>query len=141
MNSAAASMAVARDTKHYGILPIRGKILNLLSNTLEDAMENEEVKAILMALGCGMLDKYDSKKLRYGKVGICVDADDDGYHIACLLMAFFEALLPQFLREGRLSWLRAPLYKVVKNKKAYYFFTDEEREASNITGEQTRYKG
>ena len=56
-------------------------------------------------------------------------------------MAFFEALLPQFLREGRLAWLRAPLYKVVKNKKAYYFFTDEEREASNITGEQTRYKG
>ncbi len=75
-NSAAASMAVARDTKHYGILPIRGKIINLLSNTMEDAMANEEVKAILMALGCGMLDKYDSKKLRYGKVGICVDADD-----------------------------------------------------------------
>lgn len=56
-------------------------------------------------------------------------------------MAFFEALIPQFLREGRLTWLRAPLYKVTKGKKSYYFFTDEELEKSNIVGEQVRYKG
>lgn len=56
-------------------------------------------------------------------------------------MAFFEALIPQFLREGRLTWLRAPLYKVTKGKKSYYFFTDEELEESKIIGEQVRYKG
>jgi DNA gyrase subunit B len=139
-NSALAGLATARDVKKYGLLPIRGKIRNLLSCPLDEGLENEEVQSILYALGCGFLDKYNPNKLRYGKVGIAVDADSDGYHIACLIMALFQAIMPQFIEEGRLCWLRAPLYKVVKGKEKYYYFNDEEL-ANGVKGEQTRYKG
>ena len=140
-NSAMAGLAAGRDTEKYGLLAIRGKIRNLLSCPLDEGLENEEVQSILTALGCGILDKYDSKKLRYGKVGIAVDADDDGCHIACLIMSLFKALMPQFIEEGRLCWLKAPLYKVQKGKTNHYFYSDEELLASGIKGEQTRYKG
>lgn len=140
-NSAMAGLAAGRDHQHFGLLAIRGKIKNLLSCPLDEGLENEEVQSILTALGCGILNKYDSKKLRYGKVGIAVDADDDGSHIACLIMALFKAIMPQFIEENRLCWLKAPLYKVVKNKQAYYFYDDAELSASAIKGEQTRYKG
>lgn len=140
-NSAMAGLASGRDTEKYGILAIRGKIRNLLSCPIEEGLENEEVQSILTALGCGILDKYDSKKLRYGKVGIAVDSDDDGCHIACLIMSLFKALMPQFIEEGRLCWLKAPLFRVIKGKQNYYFYDDEELAASGIKGEQTRYKG
>lgn len=140
-NSAMAGLASGRDTEKYGILAIRGKIRNLLSCPIEEGLENEEVQSILTALGCGILDKYDSKKLRYGKVGIAVDSDDDGCHIACLIMSLFKALMPQFIEEGRLCWLKAPLFRVIKGKQNYYFYDDEELIASGIKGEQTRYKG
>lgn len=140
-NSAMAGLASGRDTEKYGLLAIRGKIRNLLSCPLDEGLENEEVQSILTALGCGILDKYDSRKLRYGKVGIAVDADDDGCHIACLIMSLFKALMPQFIEEGRLCWLKAPLYKIVKAKQKYYFYDDEELLNSKIVGEQTRYKG
>lgn len=139
-NSALAGLASARDVSKYGLLPIRGKIRNLLSCPIDEGLENEEVQSILYALGCGFLDKYNSKKLRYGKVGIAVDSDDDGYHIACLIMALFEALIPQFIEEGRLCWLRAPLYKVVKGKQSYYYFDDNELN-EGVTGTTVRYKG
>ena len=99
------------------------------------------MQSILTALGCGILDKYDSKKLRYGKVAIAVDADDDGCHIACLIMSLFKALMPQFIEEGRLCWLKAPLFKVKKGKTNYYFYDDNELAQSKIKGEQSRYKG
>jgi DNA gyrase subunit B len=140
-NSAMAGLAAGRDTEKYGLLAIRGKIRNLLSCPLEEGLENEEVQSILTALGCGILDKYDSKKLRYGKVGIAVDADDDGCHIACLIMSLFRALMPEFVEEGRLCWLKAPLYKVQKGKTNHFFYNDEELIASGIKGEQIRYKG
>ncbi len=140
-NSAMAGLASGRDTEKYGILGIRGKIRNLLSCPLDEGLENAEVQSILTALGCGILDKYDSKKLRYGKVGIAVDADDDGCHIACLIMSLFKALMPQFIEEGRLCWLKAPLFKVKKGNTNYYFYDDNELAESQIKGEQTRYKG
>ena len=140
-NSAMAGLASGRDTEKYGILAIRGKIRNLLSCPLEEGLENEEVQSILTALGCGILDKYDSKKLRYGKVGIAVDSDDDGCHIACLIMSLFKALMPQFIEEGRLCWLKAPLFRVTKGKNNYYFYDEQELAQSQIKGEQTRYKG
>lgn len=74
-DSAGSSMAVGRDTSKYGILPIKGKILNCLSHDLDECLENEEIKSLLLALGCDIEDRYNSKKLRYGKVAICVDAD------------------------------------------------------------------
>lgn len=140
-NSAMAGLASGRDTKQYGILAIRGKIRNLLSCPLDEGLENEEVQSILTALGCGILDKYDSKKLRYGKVAIAVDADDDGCHIACLIMSLFKALMPQFIEEGRLCWLKAPLFKIKKGKSNYYYYDEEELSKSNIKGEQSRFKG
>lgn len=140
-NSAMAGLASGRDTEKYGILAIRGKIRNLLSCPLEEGLENEEVQSILTALGCGILDKYDSKKLRYGKVGIAVDSDDDGCHIACLIMSLFKALMPQFIEEGRLCWLKAPLFKVKKGKTNYYYYDEQELAQSSVKGEQTRYKG
>lgn len=140
-NSAMAGLASGRDTKQYGILAIRGKIRNLLSCPLDEGLENEEVQSILTALGCGILDKYDNKKLRYGKVAIAVDADDDGCHIACLIMSLFKALMPQFIEEGRLCWLKAPLFKIKKGKNNYYYYDEEELNKSNIKGEQSRFKG
>lgn len=140
-NSAMAGLASGRDTEKYGILAIRGKIRNLLSCPLEEGLENEEVQSILTALGCGILDKYDSKKLRYGKVGIAVDADDDGCHIACLIMSLFKALMPEFIEEGRLCWLKAPLFKVKSGKKNYYYYDEQELANAQIKGEQSRFKG
>ena len=123
------------------MLAIRGKIRNLLACPLDEGLENEEVQSILTALGCGIVDKYDNKKLRYGKVAIAVDADDDGCHIACLIMSLFKALMPQFIEEGRLCWLKAPVFKVKKGKTNYYFYDDNELAQSKIKGEQSRYKG
>lgn len=139
-NSAAASMAIARDVKKYGILAIRGKMLNCLAHSEEKIFQNEEIKLLLSAMNINP-GKYDSKKLRYGKIGICVDADSDGYHIGLLIMAALRYLAPQFLKEGRLCWLRSPLYIVKNGKKESYYFTDEEFNKANPKGEVTRAKG
>ena len=87
--------------------------------------------------------KYDSKKLRYGKLAICTDADSDGYHIGLLIMAALAHLAPEFIKEGRLCWLRSPLYIVTNGKTESYYFTDEEFNAAKgkIKGEVQRNKG
>ena len=139
-NSAAASMAIARDVKKYGILAIRGKMLNCLAHPEEKIFQNEEIKLLLSAMNINP-GKYDNKKLRYGRIGICVDADSDGYHIGLLIMAALRYLAPQFLEEGRLYWLRSPLYIVKNGKKESYYFTDEEFNKANPKGEVTRAKG
>ena len=139
-NSAAASMAIARDIKKYGILAIRGKILNCLAHPDEKIFQNEEIKLLLSAMNITP-GRYDSKKLRYGKIAICVDADSDGYHIGLLIMAALRYLAPQFLEEGRLCWLRSPLYIVKNGKTETYYFTDEEFAKAKVKGEVTRAKG
>lgn len=139
-NSAASSMAMARDSKKYGILGLRGKCINCLSNPEDKIFENEEIKLLLSAMNI-IPGKYDSKKLRYGKIAICVDADSDGYHISLLIMAALRYLAPQFLEEKRLCWLRSPLYIVKNGKKESYYFTDEEFSNAKPKGEITRAKG
>lgn len=139
-NSAAASMAMARDEKKYGILALRGKILNCLSNPDEKIFQNEEIKLLLSAMNI-VPGKYDGSKLRYGKIAICTDADSDGYHIGLLIMAAIHYLAPQFLEENRLCWLHSPLYIVKNNKKESYYFTDEEFAKAKVKGEVTRAKG
>ena len=124
-NSAAASMAIARDTKKYGILAIRGKMINCLAHPEEKIFQNEEIKTLLSAMNI-IPGKYDAKKLRYGKIAICVDADSDGFHIGLLIMSALRYLAPKFLDEGRLCWLRSPLYIVKNGNKETYYFTDEE---------------
>ena len=142
MNSAGGAMANARDYKKYGILSLRGKILNPLSNTEERIANNEEIKLILKALNI-VPGEYNSKKLRYGKVCICTDSDSDGFHIGLLVMAVLYYFAPEFLFEGRLGWLRSPLYIVKNGKEESYYFTDEEMNAvrGTITGEVQRNKG
>lgn len=141
-DSAASSIAKARDYKKYGILAIRGKILNCLAHPDEKIFENEEIRLLLSAMNI-IPNKYDSSKLRYGKIGICVDADSDGGHIALLIMAALRYLAPKFLEEGRLCWLRSPLYIVKNGKNTSYYFTDEEfnKVRGKIKGEVSRAKG
>jgi len=137
--SAGGAMQRVRDIDKFGILKLRGKIINALTNDLEDVMQNEEVRLFLKATGINIQD-YKSSKLRYGKVAICVDADDDGSHIACLIIALLYKLAPQYLKEGRLCWLHAPLFKVQKGKETHYYYTEEQL-AAGIKGTQTRFKG
>ena len=139
-NSAAASMAMARDEKKYGILALRGKILNCLSNPDEKIFQNEEIKLLLSAMNI-VPGKYDGSKLRYGKIAICTDADSDGYHIGLLIMSAIRYLAPQFLEENRLYWLHSPLYIVKNGKNESYYFTDEEFSKAKVKGEVTRMKG
>ena len=141
-NSAAASMAMARDVKKYGILSLRGKVINCLANPDEKIFENEEIKLLLSAMNI-VPGKYNASKLRYGKIAICTDADSDGYHIGLLIMSALRYLCPEFLEEGRLCWLRSPLYIVKSGKTESFYFTDEEFEKNKhlIKGEITRAKG
>ena len=141
-DSALGGLAQGRDYTRYGIMAIRGKIINALSNPDEKVYENEEIKLLLSAMNI-IPGKYDAKKLRYGKLAICTDADSDGYHIGLLIMAALAHIAPQFIREGRLCWLRSPLYIVTSGKTESYFFTDEEFNAAKgkIKGEVKRNKG
>jgi DNA gyrase subunit B len=141
-DSAMGGLAQGRDYTKYGIMAIRGKIINALSNPEEKVYENEEIKLLLNAMNI-IPGRYDSKKLRYGKLAICTDADSDGYHIGLLIMAALAQVAPQFIQEGRLCWLRSPLHIVHDGKKETYYFTDEELEAnrSKIKGEVQRNKG
>lgn len=140
--SAASSIAMARDEKKYGILALRGKMINAFSNEEEKFYQNEEVKLLLSAMNI-VPGKYDGKKLRYGKIGILTDADADGYAIGLLIMCALYKVAPEFIKEGRLCWVRSPLY-IVKNKgREEYYFTDEEfnKAKSKIKGEVQRNKG
>ena len=140
--SAASSIAMARDEKKYGILALRGKMINAFSNEEEKFYQNEEVKLLLSAMTI-VPGKYDGKKLRYGRIGILTDADADGYAIGLLIMCALYKVAPKFIEEGRLCWVRSPLY-IVKNKgKEEYYFTDEEfnKAKGKIKGEVQRNKG
>lgn len=140
--SAASSVAVARDEKKYGILALRGKLINAFSNDDEKFYENEEVKLLLSAMNITPTH-YDGNKLRYGKIGILTDADADGYAIGLLIMCALYKVAPKFIEEGRLYWMRSPLY-IVKNKNQEdYYYTDEEfnKMKNKIKGEVQRNKG
>ena len=141
-DSALGGLAQGRDYTKYGIMAIRGKIINALSNPDEKVYENEEIKLLLSAMNI-VPGKYDAKKLRYGKLAICTDADSDGYHIGLLIMAALAHIAPQFIHEGRLCWLRSPLWIISNGKTEHYFFTDAEYEANKtkVKGEVQRNKG
>lgn len=141
-DSALGGIAQARDYTRYGILAIRGKILNCLSHNDEKIYQNEEIKTLLSAMNI-VPGKYNGDKLRYGKLAICTDADSDGYHIGLLIMAALQYLAPEFIKEGRLYWLRSPLYIVESKNKNYYYYTDEDynNKPKNIIGNVTRAKG
>lgn len=125
-NSALGGLMPARNVNNEALYAVRGKVKNLLKHPLDECLDNQEVSDIIMALGCGIQEKYNSRKLNYGKVAIAVDADVDGYNIMCLIATMFYVLMPQFIEEGRLCWLRAPLYRLTKGDKRIFAYTEEE---------------
>lgn len=143
-NSALNGLLPARNVMNEALYAVRGKVKNLLKHPLDECLENQEVSDIIMALGCGIQNKYNSKKLNYGKVAIAVDGDADGYNIMCLIATMFYVLIPKFIYENRLCWLRAPLFKLEKSDKKIFAY-DEEELAKLRKGrenwEQIRLKG
>ena len=139
-NSAGGSMSIGRNPEKYGILMFRGKAKNLLKSTIEDGLENEEVKLLLQAMGITYGKPYNPEKLRYGRVALAVDGDFDGSHISLLLMAMLQVLVPQFIKDNRLFWLRAPICKVETKTKTYYYYNDAEFK-NHPKGNITFFKG
>lgn len=146
-DSAGNAIIAGRDTKSYGVMYLRGKMLNgLKEDDDEKYFSNKEIELLIYALGIDV-GHYDKKKLRYGKIAICVDADDDGYHIALLILANLYRICPQFLRENRVYWLRCPLHIAYdKNMQPLsWYYTDEELTAAKakgkIKGDLDRIKG
>ena len=143
-NSALGGLMPARDVNKEALYAVRGKVKNLLKHPLDECLENQEVSDIIMALGCGIQEKYNSKKLNYGKVAIATDGDVDGFSIMCLIATLFYVLMPKFIEEGRLCWLRAPLYKIEKGNNKLFAYNDEELakiRKGRETWEITRAKG
>ena len=143
-NSALGGLMPARDVKTEALYAVRGKVKNLMKHPLDECLEKQEVSDIIMALGCGIQNRYNSKKLNYGKVAIAVDADVDGYNIMCLITTLFYVLMPKFIEEGRLGWLRAPLYRLSKGNQHVYAYDEDELAELRKTRsgwEQSRYKG
>ena len=102
------------------------KIIGALKNPIDKVLENEEVKDIIQILGCGILEKYNPKKLNYGKLLIFSDRDADGAAISNLLVTLIYVLMPDFIKEGRLGRVIPPLYRVKKGNKRVYFYSKEE---------------
>lgn len=128
--SAGASMCVAREIDKYGILMLRGKLINALANKDDRLLKNEEIQLLFKALGIKPHEDYEETNLRYGRIGICVDSDSDGYHIGLLIASALEHFCPKFIQENRLCWLRSPLYIVKGKDKEQYYFTDQEMDVA-----------
>ncbi len=145
-DSAGGSAKQARDRATQAVLPLRGKILNVASASTEKLRQNQELKDLVEALGCGVGERFDRARLRYGRVIIMTDADVDGAHIASLLMTFFYRELPHLVREGHLYLAQPPLYRLTQGAKSIYAMDDTDRERKlklfrNGKVEVSRFKG
>ena len=146
-DSAGGSAKTARARATQAILPLRGKILNVEKARLDKIFANAEIRAMITAFGTGIHDDFNIEKLRYDKIILMADADVDGAHICTLLLTFIYRFMPALIKEGHVYLAKPPLYKLEKNKKIWYAYSDEELDSilKEVGRDQNnkiqRYKG
>ena len=146
-DSAGGSAKTARSRATQAILPLRGKILNVEKARLDHIYGNNEIRAMITAFGTGINEDFDISKLRYNKIILMTDADVDGAHISTLLLTFIYRFMPELIKQGHVYLAQPPLYKLEKNKKVWYAYSDEELDSilNEVGRDQTnkiqRYKG